>query len=60
MKYEADITFDDNTMPIKNLIALPIKFIEYLNKNTLRDNNEGAYDRKKALGVLTDYIGLLH
>lgn len=47
-------------MPIKNLIALPIKFIEYLNKNELRDNNEGAYDRKKALGVLTDYIGLLH
>jgi hypothetical protein len=40
-------------------MALPTKFIETYLKNG-GSNADSIYDRKKALGILTGYIGLLH
>jgi hypothetical protein len=46
-------------MPIDKLIAIPAKFVDIVN-SVVYLNDEGAYDRRKALGFLTDYLGLLH
>jgi hypothetical protein len=47
-------------MPLENLLGLPLKYIENLISAEVKTNPEGIYDRKKAIEMLADYIGLLH
>ncbi len=47
-------------MPLENLLGLPLKYIENLILAEVKTNPEGIYDRKKAVEMLADYIGLIH
>lgn len=47
-------------MPLENLVALPVKFIEKLLFDEIKTTEEDVYDRKKAVEMLVDYIGFLH
>lgn len=56
--YEGPPNFKFDFLP-QDLLALPSKFILFVLEN-IEETDDGAYDRKKALGFFTDYIGLLH
>lgn len=47
-------------MSLRQLLAHPIKFIYNVIHEKVSFGEDGAYDRRKAFGAFTDYIGLLH
>ncbi len=47
-------------MPLRQLLAHPIKLIYNVIHEKVNLGEDGAYDRRKAFSAFTDYIGLLH
>lgn len=59
-EYQAKFTYASNRLPLDRLLAMPIRPISILLSAQIGTNQDSIYDRKKAVGYLTDYLGLLH